>query len=579
MVLVHVGAAAANAEFRRSFGRRGNFGGFAINRNGERIFNGINIDRLQETGFSRLKANGNQLVEVSRDGTVNRIFFDNFGRVFGVRDPQTVSQLKEFFLSNVDKIRGNQGNAIRRFLARSGAGSAIFGGIAVDLRNIVQVDPNESSFAPKGDQTNMAMAALNYLLNTMSQSARLMRVGPQNMRSDGLVGLNLNGFMRGEALAALVNNNPYSCGTGRVRIDWLIARAMDPQLYYQTIGAPQTFQQLSAQLGTEPNRRFTRGNKILIAPPDGNQPESLVGRHPERILEVQNTRNIPGGSLYMTYDNAYNQTPGAKADSASVKLNGIDTNVTAGEGIFTKPNGFLGFWLSNAAGQRQNAAPVEIAQNVKHKSHVGDDVSAPVACMDCHNNGFIGGGVMAKDSKRRYTDNFNLLTSRGLNQQGHFTTNAVYNQRRARDSRIFRNALIRSGSFWPDPDNKDLNTGEVGAANLLGSYNNAYRGPLDMKAVAKELGTTPEVAAQITGRGPSGTVSRESFEQAYCGLLARARSAGTPGGAPQTPIDSRRVASAPGAAAGGGAPLTATSQVAHTNDDLSSGSSSRPVAQ
>ena len=434
-------------------------------------------------------------MEVARDGTINRVVLDDFGRVFGIRDPQTLTQLPEFFLNNLDKIRNNRvGNAVRRFLARQpGVGNAIFGGIAIDVKSIVQLDPKEVAFAPKGDQTPMAMAALNYVLNLLSQSARLIKMGPQNMRSDGLVGMNFNGFIRGEALAALVNNNPYSCGSGRVRLDWLITRSIDPQLYYQTIGAPQTAQQLNAQLGTEVNRRFTVGNKILIAPPgSAKEPESLVGRHPERILQAQNTRNITGGLLFDSFDNPYNLPPGGKADSASVKINGIDANVTAGESIFTKPNGFLGFWLANAAGQRQNSAPVEIAQNTKALAHWETDVSAGPTCLRCHNNGLVGGGVMLKrigDTDTRYTDNFNLLTQRGLNRQGHFTTNANYalaaNSPRARGSRIFRNALIRSGSFWPDPTSPDKNTGEVGAADLINNYANGYRKPPTMTEVAR----------------------------------------------------------------------------------------------
>jgi hypothetical protein len=595
LVLMHIGIAEAAAESRfGSFGRRPvnfgfgrnfGFGGFAINRNGERIFNGINVDRLGETGFSRLRADGNNLVELSRDGTINRVFLDNFGRVFGVRDPQTIPQLKSFFLNNLDKLRGNQGLAVRRFLARNGAGNAIFGGIAVDLRNIVELDKGVFPFAPEGDQTPIALAALNYLLNTISQSSALIRVGRQNMRADGLVGLNLNGFIRGEALAALVDDNPYSCGSGRVRLDWLISRAMDPTLYYQTIGAPATFQQLAAQTGIEPNRRFTVGNKVLIAPPgNGQSPESLVGRHLERILEVQNMRNVPGGSFYMTYDNPYNQSPGAKADSTSVKLNGIDTPFVAGEAIFHKPNGFLGFWLSTADGKRQNSAPVEIAQNDRSLPHSAKDVSAPLACYRCHNNGLVGGGAMLKDmdgqpdTVERYTDNFNLLTSRGLNRQGHFTTNAVYNARRARDSRIFRNALIRSGSYWPDPINKDKNTGEVGAADLLGPYVDQFRAPLTMAAVARELGTTPQVAAQVLRRPENDVIQREEFERAYCTLLAQVRS--IPGGAPQTPIDARRVASqTPAGAGASSAPVTATSGVAHQGSNGGGASSSRPLAQ
>jgi hypothetical protein len=595
LVVVHIGIAEATAESRfRSFGRRPvnfgfarNFGlgGFAINRNGERIFNGINIDRLAETGFSRLRADGNNLVELSRDGTINRIFLDNFGRVFGIRDPQTIPQLKSFFLNNLDKLRGNQGLAVRRFLARNGAGSAIFGGIAVDLRNIVELDRGLFPFAPEGDQTQIALAALNYLLNTISQSSALIRVFPQNIRADGIVGLNLNGFIRGEALAALVDDNPYSCGSGRVRLDWLISRAMDPTLYYQTIGAPATFRQLAAQVGIEPNRRFTIGNKILIAPPDNAKtPESLVGRHLERILEVQNMRNVPGGSFYMTYDNPYNQPPGAKADSTSVKLNGIDTPFVAGEAIFHKPNGFLAFWLSTADGRRQNSAPVEIAQNDRALPHSAKDVSAPLACFRCHNNGLLGGGVTLKDldgnpeTVERYTDNFNLLTSRGLNRQGHFTSNAVYNARRARDSLIFRNALIRSGAFWPDPINKDKNNPkEDGAADLLGAYVDQFRAPLTMAAAARELGTTPQVAAQVLRRSENDVIQRDDFERVYCTLLAQVRS--IPGGAPQMPIDARRAASqSPAGTSSASIPAT-TSSVAHQRSNGSGASSSRPAAQ
>lgn len=516
------------------------FGGNASLNFGRRFFQ---LDRLNQTGFSRLRLDGNRLVAIATNQFGQQFATDlailRNGQLVGNNfqpDAEIIRQVKEFVLSKSNDLRVGkpiqqfQANDALRFLAANGAGAALTGGLLVDLGNSVipmKSDGKEPVGYAKGKENQVKLAALNYLLNTISQSRTLLRVGGQNVSANGLVGLNLGNFVNGAALALLTNNNPYDCsGTGRgpFRLDLLIARAMDPKFYRQIIGIPDDYKQLMRQLGTfnMNERRRTVGNKIVIGGPPG-QEESIVGRHPQRMLEIQNEGNILGGSLYVSYDNQYNLPPGTRTQAANPFENGVDTAFGAGEMIFHKPNGFLAFALSNKDQQVQDSAPGEFASNggrfngaLGRAEGTGPDVSAPVVCMTCHANGFIGGQFSFK-ANRPYTDNLNKIP---FNHRQFFTTNAAYAARAKRDSLVFRNALVQAGAFIPNDDQSLAKVGAGGppAAALLPDFYGEYHAPLTVAKAATELGVPAQRLAGLLRTRPDGTLSRKEFEGAFCGL-------------------------------------------------------------
>ncbi len=528
----------ALAERRLVFGRPIGSSGSVVSRGiGGSSF--IRLDQLKEVNgtFSKLRTFNNNLVEFSSDAfgnpRVSQLFIDGAGRLVGATTQDTVKQVKEFYLANFDQFRGNASNLVQRFLIANGGANTIRG-FTVDLGSsiIPQVDAVDEATGKKvlrtvkyaqGKEEQVKLAALNFLINTISQSKDLFTVNPSFIRG-GQVGVNLLRFMRPEAIALLTSNNPYACGnpTAPVRLDFMVARAMDPDVYYQLTGSPKKFADLAKQFGISEQRRDYPGTHIVVAGPPG-QDESLVGRHPQRIVGFRNELNVPGGDAFLSYDNRYNLPPGQQ-ESADAFRNGIDTSFEAGESIYTKPNGFMSFYLNNnPAGDRQRSAPVEFAQSSIHAGLVrresnASDVSAPINCLVCHANGILGGGISPRTEKQ-YTDNLNNVP---VNQRQFFTSNAVYRARGNRFNQIWRNALVASGSFVEDPESqvKASFPGQKIPAPLLPDFLGEYGALLTIDRAAKELGAPVAQVASLLKTNSEGKVSRKQFEAQFCNLKA-----------------------------------------------------------
>lgn len=485
------------------------------------------------TGFNKLAQVGNNLVErrVNRFGNFEfrRLAIDRFGRLRGNRDRNTVEQLKEFYLANFDKFRGNAKNVVSRFLVRNGGRNVVNslnGNLTVDLGTGVLPGEDQNLGHMKGKERQLALAGLNFALNALSQTSRLLRVRPQNVRADGTVRLNLNGAFRSSALALWTNNNPYACGNPNVppRLDFLIAKGMDAATYREMLSQEDKLQDQADKIGVADDKRLTRGNKVVISGPRGER-EGFVAQDNRRTLEIQSQRNRPGGSFYISWDAKANNSPGIQSDSRDPLVSGINFDHDASEAIWHKSNGFLEFGLYAADGTAATEAPATIAlKKGTNYPHLGQGVESPVGCFNCHANGFIGGGPIHK------TDNFGKIQRRLGNRHAQFfTTLPRYRARADRDSRIFTNAIKRSGSFVPAGEGSDQ------AAPLMPAFVSAYKAPVSAKQAAKELGIgTSEASVALVerflgkdrvikqaadeGRANKGVLARKDFEQQFCAL-------------------------------------------------------------
>lgn len=523
---------SASAASRLVFGRQvGSLGSQRGINNGSFI----NLNQIQDLpgAFSNIKNVNNNLVEFTSDAfgnpRVSNLFIDGFGRLVGATLPNTIKQAKEFYLTNFNKFAGAASQAIQRFLIANGGASALRG-FTIDLASSVTpkegVEPDIKTVEyAQGKEEQVKLAALNYLINMISQSADIFTVNPALVRG-GQVGVNLLRFLKPEAIALLTNENPYACtGNEPFRVDLLISRAMDPDIYARLTGAPDKFDQLAKQFGISEQRRDYPGRHIVAAGPPGKE-ESIVGRHPQRILGFREQLNVGGEDAYVSYDNRYNLPNGAQAESADAFRNGIDTSFEAGEMIFRKPNGFPFYYLAaNPGGARARSAPVEFAQSSRFSASLSrreghsTDVSSPINCMVCHTNGLLGGGISLK-TKNRYTENTPKLP---LNSQRFFTSNDLYQQRVKRSNTIFRNSLVAAGAFVPDPKSpmQDAFPGESVPAMLIPDMYGEYNADLSVEAAAKELKVSASSLAGLLQTNPQGKVSRKQFESQFCNIKNR----------------------------------------------------------
>ncbi len=473
--------------------------------------NSINGSGLEEiVGFSNLLKNGNALVERNARGETRSLFIDGAGNLLGATEANTVRQAKEFFLLNRDKFNQGQRQTVDRFLARNGGISD--GRFTIDLKNIVVPD----EIAAQGPQRSQefALASLNFLLNTLQTNVRLKidRVKP-----DGTIDLDLSRFFRGEALAILKAADPTSACTGKIRLDRLIAFAMDPPNYYKFINAPATRAQVAAAVGIQEDKTTTQGNKLLVGTnPDGEY-ESGVTRN-IRVLEVQSAQRVPGSSCYRSFDGIDRNAPGQQQESRDPRQKGINFTHDAEEWLCLGRNGMMQGFLFNAKGDLLTRAPAEIATGAV--GTVGPAVSAIAACLDCHANGFIAGGALKDGGGKQYTDRFNDIPDTNtvfrntlgttLTHRDFFTQNATYRQRAVQDSNIFINAQRATGSFFSLNNNNE-------AMALLPKMIRKFDDPLKPKDVASALGVSEAEAKQVIPPGDN-AIDRTTFEAKFCSL-------------------------------------------------------------
>ena len=456
-------------------------------------------------GFSNLLKNGNNLIERNSRGEVRRLAIDGAGNLIGASEAETVRQAREFFLLNRDKLNAGQRQAVDRFLVRNGGASD--GRLTIDLKNIILPEG-----VPPERAMEAALASLNFLLNTIQTNVKL-KITPQNIKPDGSVDLNLAPFFRGEALALLKAADPTIACTGKVRLDRLIAFAMDPDNYYKFINAPKTRTELAAAVGIQEDKTRTSGNKILVGTNAEGEFESGVTRN-LRVIEVQASQRVPGSSCYRSLDVIDRNAPGGQSSSRDVRQKGIFFTHDAEEWLCLGRNGMMQGFLFNAKGDLLGRAPAEIATGAL--GTVGPAVSAVAACLDCHANGFIAGGPIKDGGGKNYTEQIQNIpntdtvfrNSFGARQshRDFFTNNPTYRQRAARDSEIFLEAQRSTGSLF-SVNGKD-------AFPLIPKMVRKFDDPLKPADVARTLGVSESAAASVIGKA----IDRNLFESKYCNL-------------------------------------------------------------
>ena len=174
-----------------------------------------------------------------------------------------------------------------------------------------------------------------------------------------------------------------------LRADWFIANASKSPLYYDLLGLPDTFQQLTKELRVKVKRNIETG-KAKRAGIRAN--DSGVSDHNRLIERHPMERN---GVFWTSYDFAssgglkdiFNNPFGPGGPHGFVP--------DGGESIFSLPNGFHGYYLNKADGTRLNEGPRNI---VTDRKYGGDEskVLNGISCFGCH----IEGIIEKKDSLR-----------------------------------------------------------------------------------------------------------------------------------------------------------------------------------
>jgi mono/diheme cytochrome c family protein len=156
-----------------------------------------------------------------------------------------------------------------------------------------------------------------------------------------------------------------------LRADWFIVNASAPPLYHELLGLPQTLRELERMLGIDTMRNLDEEKNVIR----GGLRSSGVSQN-NRVLE----RHVsPYGAYWKSFD--FRSNLGAQ----NIFSNPLHLTPAGGEVIFNLPNGLQAYFLANGAGQRLDAAPIEIVSDRNNPDE--PIIQNGRSCMSCHVDG------------------------------------------------------------------------------------------------------------------------------------------------------------------------------------------------
>ena len=259
-----------------------------------------------------------------------------------------------------------------------------------------------------------------------------------------------------------------------LRGDWLAFTASRAPIYYDLLKLPTTFAELERQVGVDIKANI----EAFTARRAGFQ-KSGVSKH-NRLIE---RHAIPDGYFWTSYD--------FKGDRPEQSLFvhplgpfGPDAfQHDGGETIFSLPNGFQGYYLNTADGERLGKGPTEIVLDDTQRDRA---VTNAISCFGCHNQGI-----------RQATDDIraHVLHDRSFPAEVRRSVDALYAPQEdmkkllAHDAGAFRKAMLDAGL---DPDLDSQRQG-VESINFLSK---AYEKSVDLRIAAAEYGVEAKQLAQ-----------------------------------------------------------------------------------
>jgi hypothetical protein len=314
--------------------------------------------------------------------------------------------------------------------------------------------------------------------------------------------------------AATVTPLPY------VRGDWLAFTASQPPLYDVLLNLADDFFGLEKQLGVD----TLKGIKDFTAKRAAFQHSGVSQNN--RLIE---RHTIPTGYFWTSYDFAGNRANQSLFQFPLGPDSGDDSfHHDGGESIFSLPNGFQGYYLNKANGERLDKGPTQIVRDLSRRDLT---VTNGISCMGCHEFGIR----KAKDEVRAH-----VLADRTFPKSVRDAVEALYPTNEEMDAilssdlQVFLDAMTRAGLGVKGPDGKVLRDENgnprfpnLNGVEMINALAKRYEDDVEQRLAAAEYGqTADEFAASIAGAGDpdatrigrrldQGTVPRDTFEKLY----------------------------------------------------------------
>ncbi len=247
-----------------------------------------------------------------------------------------------------------------------------------------------------------------------------------------------------------------NCDVPFVQVDWFLATASLPPLYHDILDLPLTDRELEAELDVDVGENIINaaGKRVWRA----GFNDSGVSNH-NRIVERHLSRY---GAYWKSYDFAGN------VGSKNIFTHPLNFTHDGGEIIFNLPNGLQAYYLSDAGGNRLNAAPINIVRNPATSDPT---VRNGLSCIGCHTEGM-----------KTFEDQV-----RGIVEQ---SENPPFDKDRA--LRLYVEKTVMDGLIEEDTERyrQALEaTGDVfGGIEPVQRFHEAFQGPLDASHAAAAVG-------------------------------------------------------------------------------------------
>ena len=310
------------------------------------------------------------------------------------------------------------------------------------------------------------------------------------------------------------------CEVPFVHVDWFLATASLPPLYHDILALPETDSELERDLGIDVTKNLQSAPGVRVWRAGLN--DSGVSEN-NRVVERHRFQH---GAYWKSYDFAGN---------VGVQ-NIIDHPLTfrhdGGEIIFNLPNGLQAYYISDASGERINAAPTNIVSNPDERDGI---VRNGISCIGCHTEGM-----------KTFEDDVRAVVMKGPESAAKVQALRLYVEKAkmdallAEDTQTYRRALEATG-------------GVFGGIEPVYRFYKAFEGPVDAAHAAAAVGLEMDAfIAKIrekpslqhlglrTLESASGNVKRDAWTSNFSDVVSALNSPDAPGPHPPEPQDDPR---------------------------------------
>ena len=257
-----------------------------------------------------------------------------------------------------------------------------------------------------------------------------------------------------------------------VYVDWFLATASLPPLYYDILGLPQTDSVLETQLAVDVASNITNAPGINVWRAGFN--DSGVSLN-NRVVE----RHTSGyGAYWKSYDFA------GSVGSQHIFTHPLDFTHDGGEIIFNLPNGLQAYFLVDANGSRLNAAPIDIVSNPAASDPT---VRNGLSCIGCHTQGM-----------KKFEDSVRAAIEQDQNPPYNkeqalrlYPEQSVLDELLEKDTQRFQQALEKIGGPFAD-DASRQQFFKRHENEPVQRFHEAFQAPLDASHAAAAVGLETE---------------------------------------------------------------------------------------